>query len=304
MPNPKLANPTFIRLLLIAALTLTLGAGSAHAAPAAPAAIVEGLQMPAWVEHQNVFGPLRVGMPLEAGDRIVTGPNSRVLLRLAEGSLVKLGENAELVVSRFEPPEAEGGLFSGFLDVLKGAFRYTTTALSRQHRRALDIRVSGVTAGIRGTDLWGKAAADKDIVCLIEGNITVQHGEDAPITMDEALSFYVAPKDASPLPIGPVDPDQLARWALETELQAGGGVMRADGEWTAHLKSHRNQAFALSSRDELHAAGYATEIQPAKVDGQSWFRVSVPGFESASEARAFTSSVEGRFGISGAWVDN
>ena len=148
MPNPKLANPTFIRLLLIAALTLTLRAGSAHAAPAAPAAIVEGLQMPAWVEHQNVFGPLRVGMPLEAGDRIVTGPNSRVLLRLAEGSLVKLGENAELVVSRFEPPEAEGGLFSGFLDVLKGAFRYTTTALSRQHRRALDIRVSGVTAGI------------------------------------------------------------------------------------------------------------------------------------------------------------
>ena len=286
------------RILLFTAFAL-----ASTGALATPAAVVEGLQMPVWVKHQGVLGPLRVGMSLDPGDRLVTGDDARVRLRLAEGSLVKLGENAELVLSRFQPPEEEGGAFSGFLEVLKGAFRYSTTILSRQHRRHLDIRVAGVTAGVRGTDLWGKAAPDKDIVCLIEGKITVQRGEDAPITMDEALSFYVAPKGAPALPIAPVDPDQLARWALETELAAGAGVMREDGAWIAHLKSHRIEAFATSSRDALHQAGYAAEIRPADVDGQSWFRVSITGFENAAEARAFANRLEGRFGITGAWIE-
>ena len=37
----------------------------------------------------------------------------------------------------------------------------------------MSIRVATVTAGIRGTDLWGKSAADRQIVCLIEGRIEV-----------------------------------------------------------------------------------------------------------------------------------
>ena len=32
-----------------------------------------------------------------------------------------------------------------------------------------------MTAGIRGTDLWGSSDAERDLVCLVEGRITVTH---------------------------------------------------------------------------------------------------------------------------------
>ncbi|MGH8640405.1 MAG: hypothetical protein ACRET6_01775, partial [Burkholderiales bacterium] len=65
------------------------------AAPAfAQTLTVEGVVSPAWVERGGARLPLAVGMRLNDKDRVVTGAGSRLLLRLAEGSAVKLGENA------------------------------------------------------------------------------------------------------------------------------------------------------------------------------------------------------------------
>ncbi|MFQ5807214.1 MAG: ABC transporter permease subunit, partial [Phycisphaerae bacterium] len=140
-------------------------------------------------------------------------------------SVVKLGPDAELKLQALKPAAASGGLFEGLLDVVKGAFRFTTTLLSRSHRRSLDVRIANVTAGIRGTDVWGKAAADKDIVCLIEGEVTVTRGDDPVITMSDPLTFYVAPRGRPPLPVGPVDPEQLQRWAQETDIEENGPAL-------------------------------------------------------------------------------
>jgi hypothetical protein len=48
-----------------------------------------------------------------------------------------------------------------------------------------------ITAGIRGTDLWGKADATRDIVCLIEGRITVERERDR-FVMDQPKRLYRA----------------------------------------------------------------------------------------------------------------
>ena len=69
-------------------------------AVAQPAASVEGVQMPAWVERNGRRTPLLPGMELRAGDQIFTGAGSRALLRLAEGSVVKLGENGTLRIAQ------------------------------------------------------------------------------------------------------------------------------------------------------------------------------------------------------------
>ena len=113
-----------------------LGAGLALAAAqamAAPAAVVEGVQMPAWVEHDGIRTPLAPGMALVAGDRVSTGAESRLLVRLAEGSRVKLGANATLAITELKPNR--GGIFRAALHVLEGAFRFTTEALAKARRR-------------------------------------------------------------------------------------------------------------------------------------------------------------------------
>ena len=64
---------------------------------------VESMQMPAWLERQGDIQPLNPGVALRDGDILRTGEQSRVVLRLEEGSQVKLGEKARFTVARVAP---------------------------------------------------------------------------------------------------------------------------------------------------------------------------------------------------------
>jgi hypothetical protein len=55
-----------------------------------------------------------------------------------------------------------------------------------------------VTAGIRGTDLWGKSNDARDLVCLLEGKISVGAEGHPAVTLDQPLDFYQNPRDGSP----------------------------------------------------------------------------------------------------------
>src|SRR4051812_8431017 len=167
-----------VRRMLVAAALLV----STHAA-AQPAAVVEGVQMPAWVERSGRTSPVAAGMALEAGDQLRTGAGSRLLVKLAEGSLVKLGENGTLHIAEIAPSK---DLFKAAMRVFEGAFRFTTDLAAKQRRRDVKIPVAPVTAGIRGTDLWGRSRGEREIVCLIEGRIEVGAEGEQPVTMDQA----------------------------------------------------------------------------------------------------------------------
>jgi hypothetical protein len=63
---------------------------------AAPMAVVESLQLPVWVEHNGIRAALAPGMILSGSDTVATGAGARILIRMADGSHIKLGENATL----------------------------------------------------------------------------------------------------------------------------------------------------------------------------------------------------------------
>ena len=91
--------------------------------PAAPVIVVEGVQMPAWVEHASgARDPLVIGARLLDSDRIYTGPGSRALLRLADGSQIKLGENGILALADLGNKKVQmKDVVTASLDVVKGA---------------------------------------------------------------------------------------------------------------------------------------------------------------------------------------
>ena len=276
-------------VLLAAAL-----AAFSQIAPAQPAAIVEGVQMPAWVERGGVRRPLAIGMELRGGDEVKTGAGSRVLIKLSEGSLVKLGENGSLTISELNPES--GGLFKAALRVAEGAFRFTTDLFSKVRRREVSIRVATVTAGIRGTDLWGKSSAERQTVCLIEGAIEVGADGEKPALMDQARQFYRREKGQTQ-PIGFVEAAQLVEWARETEIEAGRGAARRGGKWKLTLASVETQDAALAVYDQLRDNGYAAEISPAKVGDKQVYRVRIANLPSKAEAEALAAALRGRFGV-------
>jgi len=190
--------------ILAAALAL-----AATQAPAAGAAMVEGVQMPAWVERGAQRIPLAPGMELKAGDQLNTGAGSRVVVKLSEGSVVKLGENGSLRIAELDPA---GEIFKAALDVLEGAFRFTTGILAKGRQREVNLKVATVTAGIRGTDLWGRARTKNEVVCLIEGQAEVGAEGEQAVTLDQPLQFYSRQEGRTSCAAPAIRPRSSRRW--------------------------------------------------------------------------------------------
>lgn len=252
---------------------------------AAPDAVVEGIQLPAWVTRDGKRQPLALGTELKSNDEVSTGASSRLLLRLGDGSAVKLGENGKLQLSDLVQKRKEG-FIAATLRVLEGAFRFTTeAAVKNRTTRDITVQFPTVTAGIRGTDIWGKNLGDKEVVVLIEGKIIVTRKGDQPVQMKDPLTYLQAPK-SGPATVDAVPMDQLKAWAAETEIGEGKGALRKGGRWKLYIGSYQQQLEALSLYDSLRREGYPVRIQPQQGDGEPLYRVRLAGFSSEQEANA------------------
>lgn len=274
---------------------------AAASVQAESAAVVEGLQLPAWVTREGSQVAIKPGMALAAGDRIGTGGNGRLLIRLSEGSHVKLGENVSFEVKELQD-SGSASPFRGVWAVLRGAFRFTTSALGADRKRNVDIGIGTATIGIRGTDVWGKSNNEQDLICLIEGQIEVTRAGDTPLAMADPLTVYTAPRNAAPNPVVPAVMEELGKWAQETELSPGQGVLREDGSYIVYVLSTRSEDDAVGARERYQAAGYPAEISSHQVNGADWNRLGVAGFVSFEDALAFARRMEGVLETRGAWV--
>ena len=258
---------------------------AADLSQAAPDAVVEGIRLPAWVTRDGRRQPLAIGTELKSEDEVSTGGSSRLLLRLGDGSVVKLGENGKLQLSALLQKRKEG-FIAATLKVLEGAFRFTTeAAVKNRSTRDITVQFPTVTAGIRGTDIWGKNLGDKEVVVLIEGKITVTRTGDQPVQMKVPLTYLQAPK-AGTATVEAVPMDQLKEWAAETEIADGTGALRKGGRWKLYIGSYQQQLEALSLYDSLRREGYPVRIQPQQADGGQLYRVRLAGFSSEREANA------------------
>jgi hypothetical protein len=257
---------------------------------AAQTLVVEGVLSPAWVERAGKREPLANGMALAAGDKVHTGPGSRALLRMAEGSAVKLGENATLAVDELLQKKDGGkSLVNASFDVVRGAFRFTTGVFSKAPaERDVKVKISTVTAGIRGTDVWGRSTAQEDIVCLIDGRIAVEHG-GRQFAMAEPLLFFIAPRNQPPRPVATVDRKQVDQWAAETEIRDGDGANRRGGRYRVALLATSDGAAAQQTRSRARDAGFPAEVESTRDRGSYGsenHQVLVTGFASAKDAAA------------------
>ncbi|MGZ5647344.1 MAG: FecR domain-containing protein [Usitatibacter sp.] len=271
-------------LVSLAFALLTAFGAAARAEPA----VVEAVQYPAWLERGGHAVPLTPGTALQSQDRLRTGANARVQMRLGEGSAVKLGENAQFVFDRSD----DRGIFRATLSVIAGAFRFTTDALRKGQKRDIAIKVKNVTAGIRGTDVWGKSTGERDLVCLLEGKVSVGSEGHPTVTLDQRLDFYQKPRDGEPS-VAKVDENQIAEWSRETEISKDGAAARPGGKWTVRAASFRTRDEALALGRVLRANGYPAEVAAR----ESLFAVQLTGLAGESEARALMASLRGVSGV-------
>jgi hypothetical protein len=232
-------------------------------------------------------------MELRAGDRILTGKDSRILVRLSEGSVVKLGENGTLHLAELQPSKE---LFRAVLQVLEGAFRFTTDVAAKARKREVNVRVSQVTIGVRGTDFWSRSRAEREIVCLIEGAIQVGAPGEQPVTMNKPRQFYRRDKGKTE-PVGFVEAKQLEQWARETDIESGKGALRRGGRFSVQLAAADARNALVPVHDQARAAGYPAEIAMRKEGDKATYIVRIRQLPSREEAQALADQLKGKFGV-------
>lgn len=282
------------RLRRLLAVFAVVSLGWSGPVLAVAAATVEAVQSPAWRDRGGVTVPLAAGMELDGGDVLHTGPGARAWLMLAEGSRVKLGEGTRFRFhARSQRPQK---YFRGALDVVAGAFRFTTGKLNQAQSREVAIRVGTTTIGIRGTDLWGRTNSDGDLVALLEGRIEISRAGQAA-ELVQPMTYFDAPHGQVGA-IRALDPGVFSTLARQTEILPGDGAATTRGAWRVRAATVENEGAALRLYDRIREAGFAARIRPLPAEGGDWrYEVLLRGFSSAADAEVAAARLKAATGL-------
>ena len=289
-------------MLVMAGLVLTSLPVAAD--NAAAEAEVSAVQPPAWLERNDRRSPLAPGAKIATDSTIVTGEGARVRVNMPDGSVLRLGEDSRFSMMALSQAAGTEGQVSALMRVVRGVFRLTTGVLEHGTARDMRLEVGVYMVGIRGTDVWGRStAADGDLFALIEGEAEVRiQGVSDPIYPDP-MTFLAREPGTEPAPFTrPIDPDTLAEWAAQTDLQPHEGVMEPEGPWQVVLISLQDEAAVANMATELREAGYVARVQDARVNDMTVYRLMLQGFSSREDAAAVGARLQQRLELDDIWV--
>lgn len=213
------------RVAHLAAVLLTLGAGSAHAAPEqAGTATAAVPSIRASLAGQDVRF-LDVGEPIFRDERIETGPEGQVHVLLLDESNLTLGPNAEIVVDSFiyNPDTGRGELT---IQRTSGIMRFIGGQLSKTGD--VTVRSSGATIGIRGgiVVIAPDGAGGSRVFFVFGDAVNVENDQGSPSSLTPGFAVSIGP-DGTLGPPEPYEPGEL-NTALELLDSPTDGVQRVE----------------------------------------------------------------------------
>jgi hypothetical protein len=118
--------------------------------------------------------PAAVGATVRMNDRLRTGPNGRLQVTFSDGSVLTLGENANVVVDRFvyNPQKSKGEVL---LTSTKGAFRFAGGKIKQMSQRDIKVKTPSAALAVRGTEFWAGPIDGQYGVLLLSGHVNVSN---------------------------------------------------------------------------------------------------------------------------------
>ena len=119
-----------------------------------------------------------------------------------------------------------------------------------------------------------------------KGNVSVSDGKDTDKLVDATSTPLVAIKEITP-----------AAPVVQTQETIIG-----DGPWVINLVSLPHKADAEHFVADAESKGVVAGLYQVTVRGKNYWRVHVPGFTTAAEAKAKASLIKEKLGLKDAWV--
>lgn len=271
-------------------------------ARATEAGVIEQLQMPAWLERGGVRKPLQAGTGVRQVDILETGRGGRLHVQFSDGSLLKLGEQTRVSLEDLAAPNAQGGTFHAFFDIVQGSFRFITGKNIHPWQRDIKLRSRSTTVDVRQADVCGQVNPEVVVVCLLTGTLTVEHAATGRFDMRQPRTVFVAPMAGEPPPIAPADPEMLKAWLDASELVPRMGITLPHGGWVVQLAAFADVRAADALAQRLRQAGYAVKAKTTQLHNRTIHRLRVENFDSKAEAEGFAKRIADQFRITHPWV--
>ncbi len=96
--------------------------------------------------------------------------------------------------------------------------------------------------------------------------------------------------------------EEVARRPAPAAAKAPPPPVEVSTGWVVNLISVSEKTLAVAERSRLAGLGIDARIQPATVDGKTWYRLRVSGFESKDAAQRFAAKIRSTAGLGSAWV--
>lgn len=264
--------------------------------------VVEAVQMPAWSTEGGLRRPLAPGDTVSTAQEVQTDAGAALVLRLPEGSLIRLGEKTRLGVQRLEVGDADGRTaVRSEMTLFDGFFRFATSAVAKAvGQRQINVTLRTATIGIRGTDFWSMTDAVHDAACIFEGRIDLDTRDQGALVLDKPTAFWARFFQQPVQPVGNATPQQLVTFLGSTELSPGKGVALAGGRWQVLALGTRDSREALRVAGRLRAAGYPA--QSLAVGGSHEVRIA--GLATREDAQAVLARIAAVEGVDGRVVSS
>jgi len=162
------ALPSLLRLLAI--LVCLFLAFNIPAAAAAAVGTVTQVQNQAQVGAKTAV----VGTPVSMNDRLRTGANARLKITFGDGSVLTLGENANVVIDQFvyNPSKSSGAVV---LSATQGALRFAGGKIENMQQKKVLVNTPSAALAVRGTHFWAGPIDGQYGVLLLSGRLDVSN---------------------------------------------------------------------------------------------------------------------------------
>lgn len=268
----------------------------AHAAETQPYAYVSALQPPAWVETNGQRTALTASSPILPGNSYSTGKGGRLQIAMADGSIVKLGENSQLGFPRLQLLQrGKDSVLNGALKISKGTFRYTVQASRFVQKRELDLYLGpSLSIGIGNPDLWGQSNEAQDAICLLRGKVKLRDLKSAASQqlLEQANSAYIAPHGQTDGPVIVASPEQIKTWLSQTELDDSRPSLQSNGAYSVLVAVYLDESHARGILADINQKGYPAIFRAEKRDGTPVFKVLIEGLSNARTAVAYAEELK------------
>jgi hypothetical protein len=152
--------------------------------------------------------PIQKGAVLREGDRLRTGSDGRVELRMADDAVVAVGPDSDFVVERYRSEAAPGSIG---LKLAQGAVRIATGLFSKQQPEGFRLQTPTATLGVRGTDfgvdqgatnasMTVRVYSGRVVVNSARGQVEVPTGATLRLTDASSVPQFVDPATGTTRP--------------------------------------------------------------------------------------------------------